>query len=53
MSLVNYVAAQRLCGTYQNGDITKRLNEVYTNEVSTLEPGLVAIQIASIGEEKW
>ena len=38
---------------YQNGDITKRLDEVYAKEDSTLEPELVAIQIASIGEEKW
>jgi hypothetical protein len=49
-----YVAAlAAYVATYQNGDITKRLDEVYTKEVSTLEPELVAIQIASIGEEKW
>lgn len=40
-------------GVHQNGDITKRLDEVYAKEDSTLEPGLVAIQIASIGEEEW
>lgn len=46
-ALAAYVAA------HQNGDITQRLNEVYAKEDSTLEPELVAIQIASIGEEKW
>ncbi len=46
-ALAAYVAA------YQNGDITKRLDEVYATEDSTLEPEVVAIQIASIGEEKW
>ena len=39
--------------TCQNEDITKRLDELYANEDSTLEPELVAIQVASIGEEKW
>ena len=49
-----YVAAlAAYLATYQNGDITKRLDEVYTKEDSKLEPGLVEIQIASIGEEKW
>lgn len=46
-ALAAYVAA------HQNGEITKRLNEVYAQENSSLEPGLVAIQIASIGDEKW
>jgi hypothetical protein len=49
-----YVAAlAAYVATYQNGDLTKRLDEVYGKEDSKLEPGLVAIQIASIGEEKW
>jgi hypothetical protein len=38
--------------TYQNGGITKQLDEVYGKETSTLEPGLVAIQVVSIGEEQ-
>lgn len=46
-ALAAYVAAR------QNGDITKRLDEVYAKEDSALEPELVAIQIASIGEGKW
>ncbi len=49
-----YVAAlAAYLATYQNGDVTKRLDEVYTKEESKLAPELVAIQIASIGEEKW
>ena len=43
-ALAAYVAA------YQNGDVTKRLDEVYATEDSTLEPEVVAIQIASISE---
>ena len=49
-----YVAAlAAYLATCPNGDITKRLDEVYAKEDSALEPGLVAIQIASIGEGKW
>jgi hypothetical protein len=55
MSLSEFyvVALTAYMATYPNGDITKRLDEVYTQEKSTLEPGLAAIQIASIGEEEW
>lgn len=45
--LAAYVAA------YQNGDVTKRLDEVYAKEDSALEAEVVAIQIASIGKEEW
>ncbi|MBN1509814.1 MAG: hypothetical protein JW955_23405 [Sedimentisphaerales bacterium] len=49
-----YVAAlAAYLAAYQNGDITKRLDEVYAKEDSALEPGLVAIQIASTGTETW
>lgn len=49
-----YVAAlAAYLATYQDGDITKRLDEVYAKEKSTLEPELMAIQIASIGEQEW
>lgn len=49
-----YVAAlAAYLAAHQNGDVTKKLDEVYAREESTLEPGLVAIQVASIGEEKW
>jgi hypothetical protein len=49
-----YVAAlAAYLAAYQNGDVTKRLDEVYAKEDSALEPGWVAIQVASIGEEKW
>jgi hypothetical protein len=49
-----YVAAlTAYVATYQNGDVTKRLDEVYAKEQSTMDPEMVAIQIASIGEEKW
>jgi len=49
-----YVAAlAAYVATYQNGDITKRLDEVYEKEQSTMDPEMVAIQIASIGDQEW
>jgi hypothetical protein len=48
-----YVAAlAAYMASYQNGDVTKRLDEIYAKEDSTLEPELVAIQVASIGKEE-
>jgi cytidylate kinase len=46
-ALAAYVAA------YQDGDVTKRLDEIYAKEDSTLDSALVAIQIASIGQHEW
>ena len=49
-----YVAAlAAFVAAYQNGDVTKRLDEVYATEQSAMEPEMVAIQIDAIGEEKW
>ena len=49
-----YVAAlAAYMAACQNGDITKRLDDVYAKEDSKLELELVAIQVVSIGEEKW
>ncbi|MEN6429000.1 MAG: ChpI protein [Phycisphaerales bacterium] len=55
MSLSEFYAAALAAyvATYKNGDITKKLNEVYAKEDSTLEPELVAIQVTSIGKEQW
>jgi hypothetical protein len=38
--------------TYESEVIIAQLNEVYELEESRLEPELVALQVASIGEEK-
>jgi hypothetical protein len=46
-ALAAYVAA------YEDGDVTKRLDLVYAKEDSALDEGLVAIEIASIGEQEW
>ncbi len=49
-----YVAAlAAYLAAHQDGDITKRLDEVYAKEDSTLAPEVVAIQVASIDREKW
>ena len=55
MSLSEFytAAVAAYVATYQNGDVTKRLDEVYAKEKSTMEPELVAIQVASIGEQEW
>ena len=37
---------------HQSGDITKKLDEVYAKGESTLDPEVVTIQIASIGEQE-
>lgn len=47
-----YVAAlDAHVATYQNWSISKKLNEIYAKENSTLEPDMIAIQIASMGED--
>lgn len=49
-----YVAAlAAYVATRGNGDITKSLDEVYAKEGSSLEPEIIAIQVASTVEEKW
>ena len=55
MSLSEFytAAVAAYVATYKNGDVTQRLDEVYAKEKSTMEPGMVAIQIASIGEQEW
>jgi hypothetical protein len=46
-ALTAYVTA------HQKGDVTEALNRVYETESSTIEPGLVNIQLASVGGETW
>ncbi len=46
-ALAAYVA------TYQNEDVTEKLNEIYETEESKLEPDLVTLQVASIGGKSW
>ncbi len=46
-ALAAYVAA------YQDEDITKKLDEVYETETSSLDPELIALQVASTGGEGW
>jgi metal-responsive CopG/Arc/MetJ family transcriptional regulator len=38
---------------YHHENVTERLNQVYTEESSELEPGLVQLQIASLDEQSW
>jgi hypothetical protein len=47
IALTAYVAA------HQGNDVTESLNRVYETESSAIEPGLVHLQLASIGGEVW
>jgi len=40
-------------GSHDSRDITARLNEIYVREPSTLDPGLAAMQRASLPHEAW
>lgn len=39
--------------THHNYEVTKQLNEVYNAEESAIEPMLVELQVASLGDEQW
>lgn len=36
-----------------NSSVTEKLNKVYETEPSSIDPELVKIQIASLGDETW
>lgn len=46
VALSAYVAA------YEKEDVTAALNRVYETESSAMEPGLIHLQLASIGDEQ-
>ena len=50
-----YVAAlTAYVATHENNNITAQLNDVYDEAgKSELDPELVALQVASIGDERW
>ncbi len=37
----------------KESSVTRRLNEVYENESSSLDPGLMRLQMLAIGKEEW
>jgi predicted RecB family endonuclease len=39
--------------THQKHEVTKQLDQVYECEESSIEPLLVGLQIASLGDERW
>jgi hypothetical protein len=47
------VALSTYVNAHQTKKVTEALNRIYETESSTLEPGLVALQVASIGDEPW
>jgi len=38
---------------FAGNDITAQLNEIYAEEDSSLDPGIMALPVASIGDEQW
>ena len=38
---------------YSSDDVTEALNRVYAEEVSTVDPVVVQIQVASLDRENW
>ena len=38
---------------HEKKSVTERLNDVYANEPSTIEPELIKMQVASLGDEQW
>lgn len=49
-----YAAAlQAYITTHQKSAVTAGLNRVYASEPATLEPLLITLQVASLGDETW
>jgi len=38
---------------HEKKSVTEKLNDVYENEDSTIEPELVKMQVAIVGNEQW
>jgi metal-responsive CopG/Arc/MetJ family transcriptional regulator len=38
---------------YRSEDVTERLNQVYAEEASTLDPALRQLQAATLDDENW
>jgi hypothetical protein len=38
---------------HESKSVTEKLDDVYMTEASALEPELVEMQIAAIGDEQW
>ena len=47
------VALERFVQEHDDAAITAKLNEVYANEPSTLDPVLQSIQARSISQDEW
>jgi metal-responsive CopG/Arc/MetJ family transcriptional regulator len=47
------MAIKQFVDAYRENDVTERLNRVYANESSSLDPALAATQIRALTKEKW
>lgn len=47
-------AVERFVADQEEREVTARLNEVYDgDDQGALDPGVVALQLASLGDEEW
>lgn len=46
-------AVEEFLQHHKQEDVTKRLNEVYAQEASDLDPVLQDLQAGSLAQEKW
>ena len=46
-------AVEEFIQHHRHDDVTKRLNEVYTQESSDLDPVLQNLQAGSLAQEQW
>jgi metal-responsive CopG/Arc/MetJ family transcriptional regulator len=47
------IAVERFIESHVNADVTRRLNEVYSETSSDLDPLLTAMQMGSLEREDW
>jgi len=47
------VAVEDYIQNHRQDNVTERLNEVYANQPSSLDPVLAGLQHLSLGQEKW
>ena len=47
------MAIKRLVDEFERSEITDKLNEIYSQESSAIDPALVRVQTAALDEEEW
>ncbi|MEI2610123.1 MAG: hypothetical protein V9G20_15985 [Candidatus Promineifilaceae bacterium] len=53
MSALSAAALSAYITAHRQNNVTELLDQVYSTEASTLEPMLMQLQVASLGNEAW